>query len=150
MYGINLVQTKMDTAVRRGAIVKAMAIFSRYHYTDIFKEILSIALEAYFEEKNVSVLEGLYKTLNGVDLREVPCPNYLQQATFAREVAFHNDQSMLQRWTHSLSIEYLGSEMSIGIPFYRSPDEICGTNVERLVKVLGYSTMRVLHGLITR
>ena len=55
MYGINLVQTKMDTAVRRGAIVKAMAIFSRYHYTDIFKEILSIALEAYFEEKNVSV-----------------------------------------------------------------------------------------------
>ena len=35
LYGINLVQTKMDNAVRRGAIVKAMAIFSRFHYTDV-------------------------------------------------------------------------------------------------------------------
>ena len=30
-YGINLVRTKHDTTVRRGAIVKAMAIFSRYN-----------------------------------------------------------------------------------------------------------------------
>ena len=35
LYGLNLVQTKMDSTVRRGAIVKSMAIFSRYHFTDV-------------------------------------------------------------------------------------------------------------------
>jgi hypothetical protein len=35
LYGINLVQTKMDNTVRRGAVVKAMAVFSRYQHLDV-------------------------------------------------------------------------------------------------------------------
>ena len=40
LYGINLVKTKHDSTVRRGAVVKAICIFSRYHYVDMFKKPL--------------------------------------------------------------------------------------------------------------
>lgn len=154
MYGINLVQTKMDTTVRRGAIVKAMAIFSRYHYTDIFRDPLRIALETYFEAKDVSVLENLYQTLNGISTKQIPCPNYLEQNVFAREVAYYDDKAVhtkLNKWVHTATIKCFDQEsVSVQFPFYRCPDEICSTNVRRLTKVLGSSTMRVLHGLITR
>ena len=154
IYGINLVQTKMDNSVRRGAIVKAMAIFSRHHHTDMFKEALEVALEAYFDQKDISVLEKLYKTMNALDLKSVPLPNILQQAVFTREVACHSDNTnatFLDRWTYRIEgFECFGSQLSLCYPFYRSPDEICVTNVRRLVKVLGAATMRVFHALITR
>jgi hypothetical protein len=35
LYGINLVRNKADSSVRRGAVVKAMAIFSRYHFLEV-------------------------------------------------------------------------------------------------------------------
>lgn len=35
LYGLNVVRTKHDKNVRRGAVVKAMAIFSRYHFLDV-------------------------------------------------------------------------------------------------------------------
>lgn len=35
LFGINLVRTKYDSNVRRGAIVKAMAIFSKYHFVEV-------------------------------------------------------------------------------------------------------------------
>ena len=78
MYGLNLVQTKMDTSVRRGAIVKAMAVFSRYPHLDVFKGPLQVALDVYFEQKSVEVLVDLFKSLNSIDLSSVPCPDALQ------------------------------------------------------------------------
>ena len=35
LFGINHVRTKYDSNVRRGAIVKAMAFFSRYHFIEV-------------------------------------------------------------------------------------------------------------------
>ena len=35
LFGINHVRTKYDTTVRRGAIVKAMAFFSKYHFVEV-------------------------------------------------------------------------------------------------------------------
>jgi hypothetical protein len=35
LYGLNLVRTKHDKTVRRGAVVKALAVFSRYHFIDV-------------------------------------------------------------------------------------------------------------------
>lgn len=57
LYGINLCCTKHDSTVKRGAIVKAMAIFSRYNLVEFFKRPLDIALERYFDERRVEVLQ---------------------------------------------------------------------------------------------
>jgi hypothetical protein len=35
LYGINIVRNKADSSVRRGAVVKAIALFSRYHYLQV-------------------------------------------------------------------------------------------------------------------
>ena len=64
LYGINLVKTKHDTTVRRGAIVKAICIFSKYHYIDIFKKPLDLTIEKYFESPSISVLSNLFNTLH--------------------------------------------------------------------------------------
>lgn len=36
LYGINIVRNKADSSVRRGAVVKSIALFSRYHYTQVY------------------------------------------------------------------------------------------------------------------
>lgn len=35
LFGINHVRTKYDSTVRRGAIVKAIAFFSKYHFIEV-------------------------------------------------------------------------------------------------------------------
>jgi hypothetical protein len=35
LYGINLVFNKSDSSVRRGAVVKSLAVFSRYHFVEV-------------------------------------------------------------------------------------------------------------------
>jgi hypothetical protein len=44
LFGINHVRTKYDPSVRRGAIVKAMAIFSRYNFVEVVVYIISSLL----------------------------------------------------------------------------------------------------------
>ena len=57
LFGVNLCRTKYDSSVRRGAIVKAVAVFSRFSYLEIFKKPLDVALELYFTNPSVAVLE---------------------------------------------------------------------------------------------
>lgn len=57
LYGVNLCKTKYDTSVRRGAIVKAIAVFSPYHFVEILKVPLEHTLELYFDNPSVGVLK---------------------------------------------------------------------------------------------
>ena len=78
-YGLNLVHTKHDATVRRGAIVKAMAIFSSYPIVDILEQPLYNALEIYFKNSNKSVLADLYNLLNTCDMSKIPSPSLLEK-----------------------------------------------------------------------
>ena len=60
LYGINLCQTKFDSNVRRGAIVKSMALFSPYNFVDILKIPLENALQLYFETPGIDILEVIF------------------------------------------------------------------------------------------
>lgn len=57
MYGINVCKTKHDETVRRGAIVKAMALFSPFSFVESFKIPLEQALTSYFEYPSVNILQ---------------------------------------------------------------------------------------------
>jgi hypothetical protein len=71
---LNLVRTKYDKTVKRGAIVKALAVVTRYRWYNILKPLLLLALDAYLdcrddeEEKRFAILANLYATINSVDL----------------------------------------------------------------------------------
>ncbi|EPQ26928.1 uncharacterized protein PFL1_05563 [Pseudozyma flocculosa PF-1] len=71
-YVINLVRTKHDSSVRRGALVKSMAIGTRHPYIDIFKPVLLLALDDYFKNPGTDCLARLYDAVNQLDLSSAP------------------------------------------------------------------------------
>ncbi|KAI7900700.1 docking domain of Afi1 for Arf3 in vesicle trafficking-domain-containing protein [Cokeromyces recurvatus] len=72
LYVLNLVRTKHDATARRGAIVKAMAICTRHQYLHIYKPVLLLAMEKYFNNPSLEILESLYKAVNSMDLSHMP------------------------------------------------------------------------------
>ncbi|BGP15794.1 hypothetical protein JCM10213v2_003783 [Rhodosporidiobolus nylandii] len=92
LYVMSLVRTKKDATVRRGALVKALAVATRNPYIQIFKPILLLALESYFStaptspDGGLSVLSNLYNSLNtSLDLSTLPLPFFsLDERTILR------------------------------------------------------------------
>ncbi|KAI9247594.1 docking domain of Afi1 for Arf3 in vesicle trafficking-domain-containing protein [Helicostylum pulchrum] len=72
LYVLNLVRTKHDPTARRGARVKAMAICTRHQYLHIYKPVLLLAMEKYFENPCMEILESLYEAVNSMDLSHMP------------------------------------------------------------------------------
>ncbi|KAI9251940.1 docking domain of Afi1 for Arf3 in vesicle trafficking-domain-containing protein [Phascolomyces articulosus] len=72
LYVLNLVRTKHDATARRGAHVKAMAICTQHQFLHIYKPVLLLAMEKYFENPSAEVLESLYKAVNSMDLSRMP------------------------------------------------------------------------------
>ncbi|KAI9719348.1 MAG: hypothetical protein M1828_006249 [Chrysothrix sp. TS-e1954] len=79
IYVLNHVNTKHDTSVQRGAVVKAMAICTRHSFLDIFKPILVLAIEEYFKSPTIETLEMLYDSLNSMDLSLMPRLSLLER-----------------------------------------------------------------------
>jgi len=72
VYVLNLVNMKKDNTVKRGAVVKAMAICTRHSFLHIYKPLLLLALEQYFANPVVSTLASLYDAVNSMDLSLLP------------------------------------------------------------------------------
>lgn len=72
LYVLNLVRTKHDESVRRGALVKAMAICTPHQYIQIYKPLLLLALDEYFQRPNIETLASLYTAVNSMDLSAIP------------------------------------------------------------------------------
>ncbi|KAI0064359.1 spindle pole body interacting protein [Artomyces pyxidatus] len=72
LYVLNLVRTKHDKTVRRGAVVKAMAICTRHPFIQIFKPVLLLALDDYFSAPSQDCLARLFDAINSMDLSPAP------------------------------------------------------------------------------
>ncbi|OAD65380.1 hypothetical protein PHYBLDRAFT_26314 [Phycomyces blakesleeanus NRRL 1555(-)] len=72
LYVLNLVRTKHDVTARRGARVKAMAICTHHQFLHIYKPVLLLAMEKYFENPSREILESLHKAVNSMDLSNMP------------------------------------------------------------------------------
>ncbi|KAJ2785237.1 hypothetical protein H4R18_000688 [Coemansia javaensis] len=72
LHVLNLVRTKHDKEVRRGAIVKAMAVCTRHRFIHIYQAILMLALENYYRVPTVDTLAELFKSVNEMDLSCMP------------------------------------------------------------------------------
>jgi len=80
VHVLNLVNTKQDNTVKRGAVVKAMAICTRHAFLHIYKPLLLLALEHYFAKPTIDTLVGLYDALNSMDLSGMPCLTYYEKS----------------------------------------------------------------------
>jgi hypothetical protein len=76
---LNLVRTKMDASVSRGAI----AICTRHRFYAVFKPMIMLALDQYFGASKVDdqqmILYNLYHTLNNLPLHQIPSVSPIQQ-----------------------------------------------------------------------
>ncbi|KAL4967943.1 AFI1/MesA family protein [Aspergillus stella-maris] len=101
MYVLNLVNTKQDNTVKRGAVVKAMAICTRHSFLHIYKPILLLALEDYFKSPYPETLENLYNAVNAMDLSPMPKLNLLErqilQASNSKDMFIEKFEQMMHQ-----------------------------------------------------
>lgn len=58
--------------MRRGAVVKAMAICTRHPFIQIFKPVLLMALDDYFSDPSQEWLARLFDAVNAMDISQAP------------------------------------------------------------------------------
>eukprot|EP01033_Poteriospumella_lacustris_P011525 gene11525-8209_t len=155
LYGLNLVKTRHDSTVRRGAIVKAMCIFSRYSFIEAFKKPLELALDEFFDNQSVNVLQKLYEQLNAIDVGALPAPTLLEQQLMRRGVHYDTIRPALpdhlpRSWMLTIECPSAQGPLSLPYPLYQTPDEVGDISVTRLVKVFGEATMKIYHGILTK
>ncbi|KAF2461235.1 docking domain of Afi1 for Arf3 in vesicle trafficking-domain-containing protein [Lineolata rhizophorae] len=101
IYVLNLVNTKQDNTVKRGAVVKAMAICTRHSFLHIYKPLLLLALEEYFKAPVPETLESLYNALNSMDLSLMPrlslLERFILQASDAKDMFIEKFEQMIQQ-----------------------------------------------------
>ncbi|KAF1958528.1 spindle pole body interacting protein [Byssothecium circinans] len=101
VYVLNLVNTKQDNTVKRGAIVKAMAICTRHPFLHIYKPLLLLALEEYFRTPDLDTLATLYNALNAMDLSMLPKLSHLEtfvlQASDAKDMFIEKFEHMIRQ-----------------------------------------------------
>ncbi|CAN0338931.1 unnamed protein product, partial [Phaeothamnion confervicola] len=154
LYCINLVRKKDDPTVRRGAVVKAMAVCSRYHFIEMFRPLLIIALDAYYQTLDPAVLKSLYDALNAADMSQVPRPTPWERGLMRRGVALRPlgatpVEHLQQKWTHTMSFDYGIQAVQAIIPLHTSPDETVTPSLTLLVRVFGAATMRIYNAVLT-
>ncbi|KAJ5746735.1 Protein mesA [Penicillium odoratum] len=101
MYVLNLVNTKQDNTVRRGAVVKAMAICTRHSFLHIYKPLLLLALEDYFKSPYPETLATLYDAVNSMDLSLMPKMTLLErhilQSSNTKEMFIEKFEQMVRQ-----------------------------------------------------
>ncbi|KAK3301571.1 docking domain of Afi1 for Arf3 in vesicle trafficking-domain-containing protein [Chaetomium strumarium] len=100
VYVLNLVNTKQDKTVKRGAVVKAMAICTRHPFLHIYKPLLLLALEEYFKSPVPETLAMLYNAVNEMDLSLMPKLSHLErhllQASDNKDLFVEKFEQMIQ------------------------------------------------------
>jgi len=168
LYGFNLVRTRHDSTARRGAVVKALAVFSSYRFVDRLYRLIDRALEQYFANPSADVLASLYTTLNACDLAGMPCPNLLEVGLMARGIPTRplsgglgsSDRSAAAAhvpaaWTHTLSFPPTAGAapeeaVTVKVPLHRSLDDVGDASVSWLCRTFGDAVMRVYHAILTK
>lgn len=101
IYVLNLVYTRHDKSVKRGAVVKAMAICTRHPFLHIYKPLLLLALEEYYKSPVPETLALLYDAVNNMDLSLLPklslLERYLLQSSNNQDLFVEKFERMVQR-----------------------------------------------------
>ncbi|KAF2141634.1 uncharacterized protein K452DRAFT_250340 [Aplosporella prunicola CBS 121167] len=127
IYVLNLVNTKQDTTVKRGAIVKAMAICTRHSFLHIYKPLLLLALEEYFRSPVPETLASLYNAMNSMDLSLLPKLSFLErnvlQASSAPDMFVEKFEQMIaQRQVEDAAVAQQSLQEGPGSPIRVPPN----------------------------
>ena len=162
LYGFNLVRTRHDSTARRGAVVKALAVFSSYRFVDRLYRLLDRALEQYFAgPSSADILEALFTTLNACDLAGMPCPNLLEASLMTRGVPTRPvlpgglgpaaDAHVPAAWMHALAFPAAAeAAVTVKVPLHRSLDDVGDASLSWLCRTFGDAVMRIYDAILSK
>eukprot|EP00164_Ancoracysta_twista_P004242 GFYU01005716.1.p1 GENE.GFYU01005716.1~~GFYU01005716.1.p1 ORF type:complete len:710 (-),score=142.81 GFYU01005716.1:76-2205(-) len=153
LYCLNLVRTKKDKSVRRGAIVKSMAICTQHQTFHVFKPILVLALEKYFDaggDEGMTVLSYLYNTINAMDISTMPRLTELQkQVSRLQRITVSNSDTRDASEYFSSSMIWEAVKIPVRIPLTLQEDEYGEASVSTLVKKFKENTPIIYNALLS-
>ena len=142
LYCLNLVINQKDNSVRRGAVVKAMALCSRNNYIHIYKHPLVLALQKFYVQRSEEVLIELYNSLNSIDLSKMDVYSDYRKLIYRTM----NDKRKLE---YNCVLNYLNTNMKLKIPLTTFQDEVYESKLINLIKKFGNQIMIIYNALIS-
>ncbi|KAF8993684.1 stabilization of polarity axis-domain-containing protein [Cyathus striatus] len=97
---LNLVRTKHDKSLDRGAKVLALAICTRHPFIQIFKPFLLMALDDYFSDPSQDCLARLFDAVNSMDLSGAPILTRYEKMVMRSS---ERKDIFAEKYTHSVS-----------------------------------------------
>lgn len=142
LYCLNFLNNHKDDSVRRGAVVRALAVCTRHNYIHIYKPFILLALQRYYAQPSEEVLADLYQSLNEMDTDKMPILNYNQKlilrATTDRSKHFF-----------TTAVQYIGTKMNVQLPLAGFPDEVGDYSVISLVQKFGPAVMMIYNAILS-
>ncbi|KAK8055982.1 MesA [Apiospora rasikravindrae] len=148
IYVLNLVNTKQDKTVKRGAVVKAMAICTRHPFLHIYKPLLLLALEEYFKSPVPETLAMLYDAVNGMDLSLMPKLSLLERHLL---LASDNKDLFVEKFAQMIEMRMVEDQKELSQPIESSKNTPKAQEISRtgtrahLQGSSGYSIPRDTH-----
>ncbi|KAN0011867.1 hypothetical protein ACTFIU_007438 [Dictyostelium citrinum] len=143
LYCLSFMNNQKDDTVKRGAVVKSMAICTTHPFISIFKPFIVLAMQKYFSNPSLDVIVELYNSLNSLDMTTVPQLNDIQKHIL-RSSPDRN------KHIHATTITYLGNKMPLYIPITYFPDEVGDYKVIGLVQKFGNDVMKIFNGVLSQ
>ncbi|KZT60916.1 spindle pole body interacting protein [Calocera cornea HHB12733] len=79
MYGLSLVRTKHDAAAKRKAHFKAMALVTPHPYIQVYKPVLTLALDQFYVDPSMDTLSRLFDAVNAMDTSLMPHFSHMEK-----------------------------------------------------------------------
>ncbi|ETO24115.1 hypothetical protein RFI_13043 [Reticulomyxa filosa] len=141
---LNFVRTQKDSSVRRGAVVKALAICTRLQILESFKPLLITALDNYFVNESETGLSFLYVTLNEAEFD----PNVERGPT--RQISLYLQGPSDTDETYSVPVVFHGITMPLTVPYDVGPDEITGVSVVNFFNIFRKHLSLIYNAVFTQ
>jgi hypothetical protein len=174
---LNLCRTKYDRGVKRGAIVKSLALVTRYRFYNAFKPILMLALDAIFDAAPIAassalspvagaalapaapssqsndavlaIMQELYSAIN-----RAPLPAELQRGVTEMEEALAMasivpQQLLSSASSVSLTVNFLSTAFPLRLPLHLLPSEVMESSLTSLLSRFGAHTLDIYTALLS-
>ena len=172
---LNLCRTKYDKSVKRGAMVKSLAIVTRYRFYHLFKPVLMLALDAVFDHAPIAassvlspvagqapapvpqtsaaevqaIIAELYSSINALTF-----PASLITPLTAVDVALMTASSQPSQLaqassTAPLMLSFLSTSFPLRVPSYLLPSEVLESSLTSLCARFQQHTMDVFSAILT-
>ena len=143
LYCLNCVTTKLDDTVKRGAVVKAMAICSPHHFIHEFERLLLYHLDQYFEAPSIDILKDLYFAINASDFGTME-PLYGHKRLILRHsqaVSIHKSRTVPVKLG-------TGAIFNIHVPLSTFPNETIDFKVSDVLAKFGSQIMIIFNAIM--